>query len=239
MSTYLQLCSKTRQNMRVSGATISTVAAQTGELKRVIDWVADAWSDIQLRYIDWRWMRSRFTVNTVASTDTYAYGSVTDSRLNALIDRFSRWIILDDRGFSNITMFLTSSGVAGERYLIYLPWSDFRYIYKRGMQSTITGVPAHFTIDPDNNLVLGPNPNDIYTVRGEYQMSPQVLSLDADVPEMPAQFHDLIMYRTMEKISTDLVAPEKLERAVKEGNRIMRALEQNQRPIIGIGGPLA
>ena len=82
------------------------------------------------------------------------------------------------------------------------------------------------------------NPNDIYTVRGEYQMSPQSIALDEDTPEVPTQFHDLIWYRAMEKHATDLAAPEVMERATLEGRRLMRALEANQLPIIGTGDPL-
>ena len=239
MSTFLQIVNKLRQNIRSAGADIATVSNQTGETKRSIDWITDAYSDIQLRHENWRWLRSTFTVNTVASTDTYAYGACTDSRLSGLITRFLRWIMFDDRGYSNVTRYLASAGVAGEAYLIYLPWSDFRYIYKRGVQSTVTGVPAHFTVDPQNRLVIGPNPNDIYTIRGEYQMGPQILAADADVPEMPTQYHDLIWRRAMEMFATDLAAPEVMERAITEGRRSMRALEDSQVPGISVGGPLA
>ena len=209
-----------------------------GVLKRFVDWVADAYVDIQIRHNNWRWLRSTFTFNTVANTDEYAYTVVTDLRLGTIISRFSRWLVRDERGLSNITFYLTSAGVSSEVYLTPLAWANFRYIYKRGAQSALTNKPVHITITPQNTLMLGPNPNGIYTVKGEYQMSAQTLALNSDVPEMPSDYHDLILYRAMEKASYDIVAVELLERAGKEGSRLTRALEFNQLPPITLAEPM-
>ncbi len=238
MSTFLELAAKLRQNIRANGTGPTTVALQTGELKRIVDWVSDAYFDLQNKNPNWRWLRSTFTFNTVASTDSYAYGSVTDSRLNAVISRFARWITHDDEGCPIMKAYLTSAGVGGEQWLKYVPWAEFRAFYKFGSQQTVTGPPDFFTISPQEKLFLGPNPDAIYTVSGEYQMSPQRLAIDADEPEMPARFHDLIMYLAMEKAATDGVAIERMERATTEGGRLMRALEFSQLPEISMAGPL-
>lgn len=236
MSTFLQLCAKLRQNNRGTGP--ATVIGQTGELGRHVAWVSDAYVDIQNRHINWRWLRSQFTFNTVAGTDQYSYATITDSRLSSLIARFARWVPHDDRGYPNIKRYLTSTGIAAEGWVTYLPWQDFRKVYKFGARANVTGSPIHITIDPQNNLVLGPKPNDIYTVTGEYQMAPQVLAVDADVPEMPDRFHDLIMYRAMEKTASDASAPERMDRAIRDGNRLMRALEAEQLPQVMLGAPM-
>jgi len=239
VSTFLQLAVKTRKNVRGTGSGPTSVSNQSGEYGRIVDWVADAYKEIQQRHSNWRWLRSRFNFNTVASTDTYAYTAVTDSRLSATITRFLRWITVDNDGLPNVTAYLTSGGVSGENHLIFLPWSIFRSIYKFGAQSALTGQPVHYTVDPQNKLVLGPNPSGIYTIQGEYQMSPQILAADADEPEMPAEFHDVIMYRAMEKLAIDGAAVERLDRAIIEGGRMMRSLERSQLDGVRLGRPMA
>lgn len=236
MSTYLQLCVDARQECRVAGTGPTAVTGQTGRLKDIVDWVAQAYTEIQERHGNWRWLRSTWTVNTVASDDTYAYGDCTDSRLSATITRLGNWLLESDGG-PNVTSYLASSGVGGEGYLVFLPWDSFRSIYKRGTQTN--GQPAHITIDPQNNLVLGPKPDGIYTVSGEYQMSGQSLAADGDTPEMPSRFHRTIVYRAMEKYGAANGAAEVFNRGGFEGARMMRALELDQLPRMTFGGPLA
>lgn len=232
--TYLTICQDTRRECRVAGTGPSTVIAQVGRLADIVAWVAQAYTEIQSSK-DWNWLRSTFTVNTVANDDTYAYSDCTDSRLSATISRFGKWW-LDHHGEPNCTIYLTSAGVGGENYLTPIDWASFRERYKRGTQTT--GQPIHVAIDPQNNLVLGPKPDAIYTINGEYQMSPQTLAANVDVPEMPARFHSLIMYRAMEKYGASNNAPEVFNRGGYEGRIMMRGLERDQLPPVTLAGPL-
>ena len=59
MSTYLQLCQKLRQECEVGGTGPSAVTGQTGELARLVTWIADAYTELQQEY-DWLWLRSEF-----------------------------------------------------------------------------------------------------------------------------------------------------------------------------------
>lgn len=241
MSTYLALCKEVTRECDIAGASLTdlptAVTNQVGDLRRVVEWVKQAWTELQNRHPNWRWMRSTWSVNTVAADDTYAGTDCTDSRLSTTIDRFGRWITHDDEGYSNVKMYLSSGGVSGEGWLTFLPWNDFRAVYKIGTQNN--GKSAHFTIDPQNNLVLGPKPDAVYVVTGEYQMSAQTLSADANTPEMPAQFHQLIVYRAMQKYAGFESASDVMVRAVTEGNKLLRQLEANQLPRILLAGPLA
>lgn len=237
--TFLQLANALAREAGVTGnaSAIAAVLNQTGEANRLVNWIKQTHNEIQDRHNgDWRWLRSKFTVNTVASTDTYAPTACTDSRLSATISRFSHWIPFDDQGAANIKRYLTSAGVGGEVWLVNIPWSYFMSIYRRGTQNP--GQPIHVTIDPQNNLVLGPVPDDIYTISGEYQMTRLEFSADSDVPEMPAQFQDVIWMRALEKYGRFHAAPEVLARGQVEGGRLMRQLEANQLPDITMGSPL-
>ena len=238
MSTFLELCGELHAETSDSGSFPATVVGVTGQHARTVRWARNAWREIQNRHANWLWLRSTFTFNTTASDDTYAYvdAAVTDSRLVAAITRFSRWWLIDDEGYPNIRSYLTSAGVSGEKYLGPLPWASFRDLYKKGSQTN--NAPVHVSVDPQRNLVFGPKPDGIYTITGEYQMSAQVLSDDADTPEMPSDYHQLIVYYAMKKYAGNRAAPEAMARGVTEGNAIMRQLENNQRPQTVLGGPL-
>lgn len=236
MATYLTGSVDLRRECGVAGTGPAAVTGQTGDLERIVEWYAQTYIEIQNRH-DWLWLRSTWTVDTASNDDTYAYGDVTDSRLSAVITRFKRWWLYDVDGFPNVKCYLTSAGVSGEKYLLPLPWASFRDLYKRGTQTN--NAPVHVTVDPQRNLLFGPKPNAIYTVTGEYQMSAQVLAADGDTPEMPSDYHQLIVYKAMEKYGGFSAASEVLHRAITEGNRLMRQLERNQRPECGLAGPLA
>lgn len=238
MSTFLELAQKLRReciNGYAGGP--SAVAGQTGLLEDVVNWTADSWRDIQLRYPNWRWMRSGFTVNTVASDDTYAYGDCTDIKTSVAITRLAQWWAHDP--LNRFKCYLTSGGVSGQYWLHWMPYEDWKRLYKFSVQQSTTGQPIHVSVDDDENIVLGPNPNDIYTVTGDYQRGPQILAADGDTPDMPSRFHDLIMYYAMQRYAAKKVAPEVLARARLEGGRIERALEQSQLPQIRFAPPMA
>ena len=237
MSTFQELCAELHGETIDSGSFPATVIGVTGEHARTVRWVRNAYRELQNRHQDWLWLRSRWTVDTTSGDDEYAYGDVTDSRLTGAISRFSRWWLYDIEGFPNVKSYLTSAGVSGEKYLIPLSWPAFRDLYKKGTQTN--NAPVHVSVDPQRNLVFGPKPNGIYTITGEYQMSAQVLSLDADTPEMPVDYHMLIVYLAMKKYGANRSAPEVLSRGITEGNALLRQIEGNQRPECGMAGSLA
>ena len=236
MSTFLQLCVDAHRECNQSGTAPTTVAGQTGQMGRIVNWVRDSWTELQQRKQQWRWMRSTFTVTTTTGVDAYASGAITDSRLTGLITRFSRWHLVDDEGYDNCKIYLVSSGVGSETWLTFLSWSAFRSLYKTGAQNN--GTPAYATIDPQNRILLGPAPNGAYVISGEYQMSPQTLTLDGDTPEMPSQFHQIIVFWTMKKYGVRRSAPEVAAGGITEGDRMMSNLELDQLPDFVMAGPL-
>lgn len=233
---FLQIVQRLGRECGMAAAASSTVS-QAGELRRLVDWVAASWEEIQNRHHNWRWMRSRFSVSATVGDDSYAYTDCTDSLTAAAISRFARWWVLDEEGYNNVKIYLTSAGVGTENLLRFIPYASFRTIYKIGTQNN--GYPAHVTIDPQNNLLLGPAPDGTYTVSGEYQRGSQSFTADADEPDLPSRFHLLIVYRAMMKYGRFKSAAEVLNGGKFEGDRLMRQLEADQLPAMALAGPMA
>ena len=239
--TYIQLCRRTRQECGIPAASNSipsAVTGQAGELQKIVDFVAQAWVEIQNKHDSWRWMRRAFTVTTTTDQSEYASTACTDTTDVAAISRFKRWLISDDTGYPTFSIYATASGVAAQQWLIYLPWGKFRSIYRFGTQTS--GSPVHISITPAGKFALGPAPDSTgYTVGGDYQMGAKTLAADGDTPDMPGDFHMCIVYEAMKKYAGFESAPEVWDRAKSEGGPLMWALERDQLPEITVGGAIA
>lgn len=243
MTTYLNLCKDLVREAGItssSGTGPSAVTSQTGEMLRVVNWVRKAWDEIQNRHSNstglyWRWMRRQFTLALSSGDDTYAYGDATDVDASAAIARFSCWFVNDLK--EPPRCYLTASGVSAEYWLHYVPLEAFNTIYKKG--SGQSGTPIHITVDEKNQLLFGPKPNASFTVTGDFLRSVQTLAADGDIPEMPTQYHDLIVWYALEHYGFYEVAPEAIRRAQRAGGRLMRQLEINQLPELDFAEPMA
>lgn len=232
--TYLELFQAAKRECRITGSAPASVAGNTEVLDRLANWVSAAYVDIQNRD-DWRWLRHQFTLPLVASDGTYAYGDCTDSETSSAITRLSHWWLNDLENPPKC--YLTATGVGGEYWLTFHAYEHFVTVYRRNLQPESN--PSVCSVDYLDRIVIGPIPNDAYTMTGDYQLSAQTLALDADVPEMPAQFHMLIVYQAMQKYGYIEGSSEVLMRGQAEGNRMMRQLEINQKPRMRLGAPLA
>lgn len=215
------------------GSEPSSVLNQTGEAKRLVEWYRDSWTELQTD-LNWRWMRREFTLNTVADDDKYAYSDCTDVDTAAAISRFRTWNFEDP--WDPPRIYLQSAGVGTENHLQWLPWNEFRYLYKTG--SAPSGFPAFVTIDPQDNIRLGPAPNGVYVVSGEYWRGPQTLTAASDEPEMPAHYHNLILYMAMERYGYYEAAEEVLARARERGRKLRIRLAQEQGPRWSTADPM-
>jgi hypothetical protein len=228
---YLQLVQRLRQETNFSNAGPTTVVDQTGDHGRAVDWVADAYTDLQNRHF-WRWLRKDFSLTTQADVASYTPTQCQDA--DGDITRHRAWV-LDP--YNPPRCYLQSSGKGTEYWLTPVRWEDFRVIYQLGNQPA--SAPSFITVDPDDNIVLGPTPNDAYVISGEYHRSAQVMAANADIPEMPSDAHMLIVYGAMEDHGFFDAAEEEIGRGLKRYRRLMRQLEATQLPKMRKAGPLA
>lgn len=224
---------------RLPGTAPASTASQSGRNGDLVAWIDEAWNEIQRSHNGrWRWLRRAFTVDTVADDDDYAYSEVTDVAASAAISRFRDWDLDPDEP---PLIYLTSDGISTQGEMVPLSWRDFRDMY--GIGSVTSGYPRHISADPARTLRLGVPPDAIYTVTGNYWRGNQTLAVDGDEPEMPDDYHMLVVWQAITNYAYDVVAAEVLAKARAKGPPLWDALVENQHMgvtmTLGTGGPLA
>jgi len=212
-----------RQEAGIPGTGPTTVIGQTGELARVVDWILTAYEYVQNLHTTWYFLQTDFSFSTVASTQNYTKTTLS-------LDNLGAWKTDDVRVYS---------AVADETYLIYFPWSDFRFNYLYGSNRTLEGRPTVFTIKPDDSISLWPIPDAVYTVNGEYFKTAQTMTLDASEPLIPTAYQMIITWKALMlygAYSGDNLA---YHHGQNEYQSILKKLELNQLPKMSWGQSLA
>jgi hypothetical protein len=221
---FLEAVQSLHYESKLPGSPPASVVGQTGRAADLVRWTAEAWNDIQReRDGKWKWLRAGFTLDTTASDPSYTYGDCTDVATAVAITRFRAW----DLDWREPTLiYLVSEGEATERELCIEDWPIFRSRYVRATHTDAP--PSTISSDAANVLYLGPTPDGVYRVTGDYWRSNQALAENEDTPEMPADYHMLIPYRALTKYAYNTVGHEVLARARAEGVPMYEALVLNQ-----------
>ena len=221
---FLALAQKTAEKCSISGTLVS-VLGQRGELLRVVNWVNEAWYDLQMSQPGWDWMREDFSFQTVIGQRTY-----TPAQANAPL--LTRWHT------DTLRTFKTVDGVAGEQFLCEWDYNVLRDTYMLGTPES--GPPSVFAIKPKgSSLLLAPIPDAVYTVSGEYQRRASSMEANTDVPDMPEEYHMAIVHGARMKYAAFENAPEVMAEAVRDYSRITTQLAMTQLGEISTGSPLA
>lgn len=235
MATYLDLVqAAARESGTVAPGTPASVIGLTGRLAKFAAWVSQAWSDIQNHRDGWRWMQD--DVESALVIDQQRY---TGSDLG--LTRFGSWRVGEDSldGDDRWTIWRTAEGQGDERPLTFRDWPAFRSTAMRGSAATTKGFPQIYSVDPQERIVVYPIPDMAYTIKGLYRKSPQVLTANGDTPEMPARFHDLIVWWALIKVAGHDESMAQPQFWQTEILRLLNALERDQLPPMRMAGALA
>lgn len=215
---FLTLCQRVAQETGVSANSTTplpaTTVGQTGELKRIVDWVADAWRSIQgVKHFNWMWEQASLTM--LATTSSLA-GSIPEDR------------------YEKDTLYLPVTGQMGD-FPQYLPWDDFRQLYpfvQAGEKFTV------WTVAPDGSIKvdIAPTADAAFTVE-RYKL-PTVLAADTDTPELPTDLHMLIVYTAMVKYANFDEAGIQRTTCLDEIRDMKQALYKRCLPSMRLGAPL-
>jgi hypothetical protein len=226
--TFLELCQRTAQEAGIGPGTVpTTVLAQTGELRRIVNWVASSWFDIQAAHKDWKFLRKSVSFQTVLGTATY-----TPSMAGA--DWFGRWVK------DSFRVWKTATGIKSEIPLEFMPYEWWRDMYQIGAMRSAYSQPMRVTVTPDRSLGLGPVPLDGYTIDGDYYGAPVELMNDTDIPLLPDGHNPMIIVNgALMSYGVFFSAPEVYQSAKIDFDKMYSQLRDEQLPPITLGGALA
>lgn len=179
-----------RLNQEIGGDSTAptTTIGQTGELARYVNWVDQAWLEIQESQRNWRWMLSESTSN-----DTLALGAVTVTLTGASSDYEEIRPYFGHRG-PFVLFYKSSIGTTDCQETPYIPWAEFHGFYDSGKYASTTGRPQFCARAPDGTLKVFPKADVAYGVKYEYRKTVQTFAADATIPLMPVKYHPLIAY---------------------------------------------
>lgn len=235
---FLQLCQRAVQECGVSG-TLSTTVGQVGSLGRIVTWVNGSWNELQTEHDDWGWMRSSnllgagVSFETVAGQAFYPLGTGPGT-VGVAGTAFGKWV---RDSFRNYT---TTVGVSNEMFLDEVSFDAWRDGYQLGAMRSVQTRPVAYAIGPDLSICLGPSPNGLYTVTGDYFRAPTLMVADTDLPAgLETQFHMLIVYGVMRMYGAYESAGDVYQRGQVGYTTMIRELEAGRIPEMKFGGALA
>lgn len=233
MSTFLELCqSAAAESGTMTGgqSSISTVVGASGRAGKIVGWVKQAWFDIQVMRPSWMWMQAEFEAALTVGQGAYA-GS------NFSLTRVSKF--LGDNKSRRLSVYATDKGVSDEGFLQVIPITDYRPVYTIGSNRAETGKPKVAAIEDDGRLLIWPKPDVAHMVHGWYKKAPQTLDADGDIPEMPADYHQAIVWKALLLMGQYDEAAGQYPFWNTEYRQIMKYLERDQLPTIEVPGALA
>jgi hypothetical protein len=216
-----------------------TVVGATGSLGRIVNWVNDCWTSIQMDRDDWEFMRSAVLLGngtsfqTIAGQASYPLGTGPGT-VGVATEALGKW----DR--ETFRCYATAGGFRGEGFLDEVPFDVWRDSYMLGAMRAVQTRPQMVAVGPDQSLCLGPPPNALYTIEADYFVAPTEMVADTDIPiGLPTRFHMLIVYQTMVECAGYESASELFERGTRDSAEMYSQLMAARAPRMTSGGALA
>lgn len=228
---FLQLLQRTKRKCRVTGAIPTSVMGQNEEFARLVDYINEAWMNLQLKRPDWRWMRASMTFPVVAGKAIYTLAEIGSTGVG--FSNFGNWDVSTFRNYQ------TSIGTNSEIEIGFIPYDWWRDTYQINAMRNTTSRPVQFAVTPTHGIALGPNPVAGYTILGDYQKVASELVANTDTPLLPPQFHMALVYGVMKIYGVSESKPEVYDEGNNEYERMMRSLEAHQLPDLTVAAALA
>lgn len=214
---YLELVQELTEELGIGGADSgsgvpSTVLAQVGPLGRAVRWIRQANNHINLMWRDWNFLSTDYSeAMTIGSRDWTVHSGTETVRQ---WDRGSFWL-------NRTTNDATS--------LQYLDWTVFRRTKDLGAHS-VNQTPKWFSIKPDNTVVVDSPPEQAYTGTAEFWKRGVLLDANDDVPDMPEEYHRLVVVTAGIMYGNKEGAPEIIAGMSSEYAVLVHELQSDQAP---------
>lgn len=242
MATFLKICQDVaREAGTVPGAETAdlptTTTNQVGTLRRIVEWVRDAYDDVQSARTRWRWLQARFSQALTQGVAVYSPTALG-------ITEFNNWLQpgeFPDDNERQFTLYETAKGQADQGFLLWLEWDRFYEMTQVGANASTTGKPQYVSIDPNDNLHVWPTPDTTAVVMGgPYYKSNDTFSEDNSKPAFNAKYHRAIRYRALWYLTVFDEAPEsQVQRYDILYQRLISEMGRTQLPAMRQTDPIA
>lgn len=231
---YLQLTQRLARECGVAGTGPVSTQNQTGEAARLANWINTAWMEIQGLHDTWGFLRKSFEFTALQGVGDYTPDG--GPGVGAGLTDFRYWFK------ETLRCWRSAIGFDDEQWMVEWEYQVFRNTYRFNANRTLQGRPLVFAMQPNSKaLMLGPLPDDTYTVIGEYQARPVPLVNDTDEPDLgtSTELQMIIVYKAMMSYGLYEAAPEVIQRAQVQYQRLLNQLEREQLSEVYYGNPLA
>ena len=175
--TFLELCQRTAREGGIEGG-LSSVTAQIGMNLKIVQWVTDAWADLQIQR-SWLFMRATGTFTLTAAQTDYAI--------------FSQLGLVNVKSWCSPTFHATDT--LGRYTITLLEYGDFQSRLQG--QDVQVNRPAYCALAPGYRMVFDAAPTINATVVNDYWKTSQTLVNDTDEPNMNEDWHMAIVYKAL------------------------------------------
>lgn len=173
-SSFLALCQQTRRALKLPGTGPNSVTSQTGQLERIVEFVAEADRETQARWFDWDFLLvTTWSVNTVTGTAAVAAPA--------------------DLGTWDEASFYLNYTLATNQHLPVLGYKNWRATDRQGVK--VNAKPRGIVIKPDLSLVLEAPPDAIYSLSADYWKRPAKMVANGDTSPIPEEYEQAIVAR--------------------------------------------
>ena len=211
---YLQLVQELARKADTSVP--GTVTGLQGMSLKLVNWINQAWTEIQGEREDWLFMwKQSDPLVLVAGTRTYS-------------------LPIDARELVLNSVYINDG--ATNSYARYMTYADFSSNYRFATQE---GRPSVYTKRPDGQIEFYPIPDQAYNYAFDYFKKPVTLSETTDVPAIDDYYHMAIVYKALIHYGDFELDGDLITRATRAYNTYSTQMYNKYLPNVTFGEPLA
>ena len=221
---FLQLAQRVYQEGGISGEIIS-VQNQNGESQRVVNWVASAYNEIlNDQGMVWNFLHPTAVVKLEVGKGEYTFDELNLAQGVQWDTRSMRVAVADN--------------LADETFQLHRGFPQFRDYWLFSSRRTVQSRPLNASVDFSTHLRIAPLPDQPYNLVLEYQIMPEPLVDNEDVPVIPDRFQMAIVWKALRHYGMYEAAPEVVSRADLEYRALIQHIYNDQSPEVIVGSPM-
>ena len=172
MSDYLTLVQDLHAEVGAAGVAPTAVTGQTGEARRLVNWIKRADTKVQTKWINWKFLRAEFNTANVTTQ------SIATLSKPATLHTWD-WT----------TFKIIFPGETDKNPIEVVEYDKI----KNDILDTNEGPPQRVIIMPNNDLMFEPVPDGAYTIEADYYLKPVPLAANTDISLIPEEYHDSVI----------------------------------------------